>query len=164
MLGNDLFGVSHTCGRKPLNHTLSALNVLRCVRKLRRSDEGRRNAICFGRPHLIHFQLRTNTITERPGSPRQQVLAETTPLALDNGSDFSGRLHGAGHGRPTTVIEGESTASCGTAFVVHMISGAPSSSRRLRRLLRLITTVRVDFGSEVADHHQLNHRGAAPAE
>src|SRR5262249_15530046 len=56
-------------------------------------------------------------------------------------SDFSGRLPGPVTARPRRPLSNRaSTASCSMRFsLLTMISGAPRSSRRLRRLVRLMT-------------------------
>jgi len=56
-------------------------------------------------------------------------------------SDFSGRLPGPVTGRPRRPLSNSaSTASWSIRFsLLTMISGAPRSSSRLRRLLRLMT-------------------------
>src|SRR5271155_2360670 len=56
-------------------------------------------------------------------------------------SDFSGRLPGPVTGRPRRPLSNSaSTASWSMRFsLLTMISGAPRSSSRLRRLLRLLT-------------------------
>ncbi|MNW52594.1 hypothetical protein D3C74_301190 [compost metagenome] len=66
--------------------------------------------------------------------------------------DFSGRLPGPVTGRPRRPLsKSESTASCSMRFsLLTMISGAPRSRRRLRRLFRLITRRYRSFRSEVA--------------
>ncbi|MPM33219.1 hypothetical protein SDC9_79788 [bioreactor metagenome] len=66
--------------------------------------------------------------------------------------DFSGRLPGPVTGRPRRPLSNrESTASCSMRFSLFtMISGAPRSSSRLRRLLRLITRRYRSLRSEVA--------------
>ena len=67
-------------------------------------------------------------------------------------SDFSGRLPGPVTGRPRRPLSNsESTDSCSMRFSLFtMISGAPRSSSRLRRLLRLITRRYRSLRSEVA--------------
>ncbi|CVM13888.1 Uncharacterised protein [Streptococcus pneumoniae] len=67
-------------------------------------------------------------------------------------SDLSGRLPGPVTGRPRRPLSNsESTASCSMRFsLLTMISGAPRSSSRFRRLLRLITRRYRSLRSEVA--------------
>src|SRR5215213_2513198 len=80
-------------------------------------------------------------------------------------SDFRARLPGPVTGRPRRPLSNSaSTASCSIRFsLLTMISGAPRSSSRLRRLLRLMTRryrslrsdvalrVQVDLQEQVAD-------------
>ncbi len=67
--------------------------------------------------------------------------------------DFSGRLPGPVTGRPRRPLSNSaSTASWSIRFsLLTMISGAPRSSRRLRRLFRLITRRYRSFRSDVAN-------------
>ncbi len=73
------------------------------------------------------------------------------PLSMSD-SDFSGRLPGPVTGRPRRPLSNsESTASWSIRFsLLTMISGAPRSSSRLRRLFRLITRRYRSLRSEVA--------------
>ena len=74
------------------------------------------------------------------------------PLSMSE-IDFSGRLPGPVTGRPRRPLSNsESTASWSIRFSLFtMISGAPRSSSRLRRLLRLITRRYRSLRSEVAN-------------
>ena len=73
------------------------------------------------------------------------------PLIM-SASDFSGRLLAPVIALPRRPLSSsESTASCSMRFSLRtMISGAFSSSRRFRRLLRLMTRRYRSFRSEVA--------------
>ncbi|CAB4556375.1 unannotated protein [freshwater metagenome] len=66
--------------------------------------------------------------------------------------DFNGRLPGPVTGRPRRPLSNNaSTASCNMRFSLFtMISGAPRSSKRCKRLLRLITRRYKSFKSLVA--------------
>ena len=66
--------------------------------------------------------------------------------------DFNGRLPGPVTGRPRRPLSNNaSTASCSMRFsLLTMISGAPRSSRRRKRLLRLITRRYKSLRSDVA--------------
>ena len=123
------------------------------------------SAIFFGRPHWCSFSCGPTTMTERPGvvdALAEQVLAEPAALALDHvGQRLQRALVGAGHGlAATAVVEQASTASCSMRFSLRtMMSGALSSSRRFRRLLRLMTRRYRSFRSE----SRSGRRPAAPA-
>ena len=67
-------------------------------------------------------------------------------------SDFNGRLPGPVTGRPRRPLSNNaSTDSWSMRFsLLTMISGAPRSSRRFKRLLRLITRRYKSFKSDVA--------------
>ncbi len=67
--------------------------------------------------------------------------------------DFKARLPGPVTGLPRRPLSiRASTASCSIRFSLRtMISGAPNSSRRFKRLLRLITLLYKSFKSEVAN-------------
>ncbi|SKT92745.1 Uncharacterised protein [Mycobacteroides abscessus subsp. abscessus] len=73
------------------------------------------------------------------------------PLSRSD-SDLSGRLPGPVTGLPRRPLSNNaSTDSCSIRFsLLTMISGAPRSISRLRRLLRLITRRYRSFRSEVA--------------
>ena len=115
------------------------------------------NAICFGRPHWCSFSSGPVTITERPEKSTRLPSRfwrnrPCLPLSMSD-RDFSGRLLPVVMTRPRRPLSNSaSTASCNMRFSLRtIISGACKSSRRLRRLLRLITRRYKSLRSEEAN-------------
>jgi hypothetical protein len=105
---------------------------------------------------LMQFQFRTHH-DDRPTGVihafTEQVLTETTLLPFEHiGEDFRGRLFAPVITRPRRPLSNRaSTDSCNIRFSLRtIISGARSSIRRFKRLLRLITRRYRSFKSDVA--------------
>src|SRR4051794_9272121 len=103
------------------------------------------SAMSFGRPHWCRRRYGPGTMTERPEESTRLPSRfwrnrPCLPLSMSE-SDFSGRLPGPVTGRPRRPLSNSaSTASCSMRFsLLTMISGAPRSSSRLRRLLGVVT-------------------------
>jgi hypothetical protein len=103
------------------------------------------SAMSFGSPALVQLEVRAghdHRAARVVDALAEQVLAETALLALEHvAQGLQRRLPGPVTGRPRRPLSNSaSTASCSIRFsLLTMISGAPRSSSRLRRLLRLMT-------------------------
>ncbi len=114
-------------------------------------------AIFLGNPHSSILKVGPTTITERPEKstrfPRRFCLKRPCFPLIISLSDLSGRLLA-----PFTALarrplsNNASTDSCNIRFSLRtIISGASSSTKRLRRWLRLITRRYKSFTSETAN-------------
>ena len=148
MLGDDLFEHAPYFGVGAVHEALGALHVLREAPVHEALDDERLEQLEGHRLRqtaLVHAQGRADhdhgtarvihTLTE-------QVLTETALLALEHVAQGLERtVRSAGDRTATTAVveQGVDGFRSMRFSLLSMISGAPSSMRRFRRLLRLIT-------------------------
>jgi hypothetical protein len=159
VLGDDLFEDVPHDRALTLDHALGRLDVLRVVEVDQALHHERLEQLerhLLGQAALVQLELRADDDDRTAGvvdALAEQVLAEPALLALEHvGQRLQRAVARAGDRAATAaVVEQASTASCSIRFsLLTMISGAPRSSSRLRRLLRLMTRRYRSLRSEVA--------------
>ena len=147
-LADDLLEHVPDLRTAPLDHALGALDVLGVAQVDQALDHERLEQLechLLRQTTLVELQLRSDDDDRTArvvDALSEQVLAETTLLSLEHvAQGLEGAVAGTRDGRPRRPLSNSaSTASCSIRFsLLTMISGAPRSSRRRRRLLRLIT-------------------------
>ena len=136
-------------GAATLDHALGRLDVRRDLEVDEALHDERLEQLerhQLGKTALVELERRADDDDGSTGvvdSLAEEVLAEASLLALQHVREalqWTVARSGDGTTATTVVEEGASTASWSIRFsLLTMISGAPRSSRRFRRLLRLIT-------------------------